>query len=362
MIKIKTELLKSMIDKSLKVCSFDKLSPLTELIEIKIDGEDLSLQTTDKITNMIVKGKIEGNTETARVVVDAKIFAALISKTSTEDVELNITQSSLIVTGNGTYYLDIRIDESGEIISFPEINVDANKETREIALDELSARMAICRPAIPDNFDTPELNNYYLGESIITSNAFVVTSLNNIDKLKDKVIFIRKTLGNILIDLGLKKGKMYIDNDNIIIYDDTYVISSTLSDDLDKYPLEGIKAFLGSKFSYKVEILKDELLALLDRLSLFVSEYDDNSINLLFTKDKMVVNSIKSTANEEITYESAEVEGLVEYSCKVDIKYLKQQMEAIPEAKVTIEFGGSDEAIKFVSGEINQIVSLKVGD
>ena len=76
MIKLKTEVLRDMLNKAVKVCSFNKMLPLTGLVEMETNAEGLFLKTTDGITTMVIKEKIEG-LEPARVTVDANIITAL---------------------------------------------------------------------------------------------------------------------------------------------------------------------------------------------------------------------------------------------------------------------------------------------
>ena len=136
MIKIETKILKDLSNKAYSVCSFDKMAPLTELMEIDIKKDKIIIRSTDSITNLFVSADIKDNEEEMRIVVDANIFNSLINKITTEYIELNVNNNSLMISGNGVYYLDVRVDENGEIIKFPEINIDESKATKDINLVE----------------------------------------------------------------------------------------------------------------------------------------------------------------------------------------------------------------------------------
>lgn len=361
MIKIKTELLKSMLVKSSRVCSFDKMLPLTELMEIRTDGENLEIVTTDKLTNLMVKGKIEGNQESMRVVVNAKLFNSLIDRMTTEYIELTALENSLMVSGNGVYYLEIGTDETGEVIKFPEVKVDETKPFKEFSYKDLAAKLAIAAPATPENIDEPSLVNFYLKEDIIATNAFRVTAVKNIDIMKNEELFITKRFGLILIDLAFDKGKFYIVDNIITIFGDNYIIQSSLGDrdHREKYPLTDINNMLNQAFTYKVVVDKNIILSILDRLSLFVTEYDSNNIDLSFSKDRLKITSVKKTADEDIKYITAEVTDLAEFNCSIGINDLKQQLSVLPDDQIEIRFGGSDNAIGINDGEIREIVCLK---
>ena len=127
MIKIKTDMFKALLSNAVKVCSFDKMLPLTELIELKIEDNMLFIKTTDNINTLILKQPLEGENDNMRVVVDANLINNLVNKITTEFTELLLTDNTLLITGNGTYNLELRVDESGEIIKFPEVSYDEGK-------------------------------------------------------------------------------------------------------------------------------------------------------------------------------------------------------------------------------------------
>ena len=58
MIKLKTEVLKNMLNKAVKVCSFNNMLPITSLVEIETNERGLSVKTTDNITTKIITEKI----------------------------------------------------------------------------------------------------------------------------------------------------------------------------------------------------------------------------------------------------------------------------------------------------------------
>ena len=140
-----------------------------------------------------------------------------------------------------------------------------------------------------------------------------------------------------------------------------FKLVGTTGEDLDKYPLEPIKAKLGEQFTYKTVVAKKELLNLLDRLSLFVSEYDSNAINILFLPDKMKITSQKKTGDEDIKYKEA-IKELTEFNCSVSILNLKSQIESLPDEDIEIYFGGCEDSIKIVDKNITQIVSFMMED
>lgn len=359
MIKLKTDVLRDMLNKAIKVCSFKKMLPLTSLVEIETNENGLSVKTTDNVTTMLITEKMEGLTP-ARVVVDAAIFTALINKITTEEIELEITDSALTIVGNGVYNLEIRVDESGEIISLPPINQELiNSATKEFNFKELVEKLKICKSAIPENNDEKELNNYYIKDLVIATNVQKLSAVKNSDDMKEEELFIPAEFGNILMQLDFPVAKYVKVDDALVIVGENFVISTTMYGEFNKFPLDAIVSTIKQNYSYSVTIKKNDLVLLLDRLSLFISEYDRNSINFVFTQDELKINNVKKTCDESIPYvNKEEVTGLVEFLCSINIEYFKNQLEVLPGDEIIFKFGGNDVSIAMIDGDIIQVAAL----
>ena len=356
MIKIKTDMFKALLSNAVKVCSFDKMLPLTELIELKIEDNMLFIKTTDNINTLILKQPLEGENDNMRVVVDANLINNLVNKITTEFTELLLTDNTLLITGNGTYNLELRVDESGEIIKFPEVSYDESKANIEFEFEALANKLETCSGAISVDDDLAEMCNYYLKDKVIATNTFKITSIDNIDELKTTELFISRKLGKIIRSLILGKVKFYTEDNKVYFISQSAILSGEINRDLDKYPLQSILSFLDDTYAYHRTIEKGKLLALIDRLTLFVFDYERNELDLTFTKDKLTATNSKQTSNETISYEGED--DLIEFICSVDLKCLKAQVESLNAEKVELYFG-SDKTIKFVDGNITAIVATQ---
>lgn len=360
MIKIKTDTLQKVLNKAIKVCSFNKMLPLTTLIEISFSGKELRTKTTDNLTTLSLIEALEEEAGEMRAVVDALLFNNLINKITTEFVGIEIKDNALVIEGNGLYYLDIRIDETGQIIKFPEVTeIEGGKQFN---FKDLVNKINIARASMPDNFDAKELNNYYLKDTVIATNAYKVSSIPNLEELKGDELFIPQDLGNILTNLDFGDSQYVLNGNTLIIRGGNFILQSVIGENLDKYPLDSIKDMLSTAFSYNVIIKRKDLLSILDRLSLFVREYHKNCIDITFRPDGLVAKSIEDTVKENIDYVSKEVGDLVEFNALINIHSLKEQLDALSEEDVTIYFGGVDNAIKIVEGNVIQISSLMTGE
>ena len=363
MIKIKTEILRDALNKAVVVCSFKDMLPLTSVIEIKVENNTLSVLSTDSVTTLVTNTKLDNEVEDMRVVVDAKIISSLVNKITTEFIELSSNGKSLTITGNGVYELELRVDESGEIISFPTLEYDVNKATEELNYKELATKLSIVKDTIPDNFDEPELRYYYLKDNVIAAAPSKITAVKNNKELEDKELYLRPEYVEILAGLGYVKAKYYSNENELVIVNDNFVLVTKYSgddkDNLTKYlsgAFVGIKQLLGSSLKYKAKVNRAAILGLLERLSLFVTEYDEFAVFIKFMPDKLVVTSSRNNGKEEFGLKDAEVDGLVEYTEKFNLTDLKKQLEVLVNEEIEIQFDQESGIVKFIDGEIHQIV------
>ena len=118
-VRLNTLVLQALMDKAIKGASQNKMIPLTSLLEIELKEGALTLTTTDATNTLKVFAKgIKG--DDFRVVVPADLFHKLVSKVTTEHIILELKENSLEVVGNGTYQLDLLLDEDGTLVKFPE--------------------------------------------------------------------------------------------------------------------------------------------------------------------------------------------------------------------------------------------------
>lgn len=358
MIKLKTEVLKNMLNKAVKVCSFNNMLPLTSLVEIETNEKGLSVKTTDNITTFIITEAVEGLTP-ARVVVDANIITALVNKITTEEIELIISEAALTITGNGVYNLEIRVDESGEVVKLPAIDQELiNSANKEFDFKGITEKLKVCKPAIPETDDQKEFNNYYLKDIVLATNVYKISAIKNVDSMTNEELFIPAEFGKILIELDYAKANYNRSDKSLVIVGENFVISTTMYGEFDKFPLEDVKRVVEQPYKYSAVIKKKDLSALADRLTLFVAAYDGGSVDFVFTPNGLKVTNQKKTCDETIEYVSKNVSDLVELPCIINIEYFKAQLDVLPSDEIEFRFGGSDTSLAMVDGAITQVVAL----
>ena len=117
-LRIKTSELQDMVSKAIKCVSNNKLIPLTSLMNIKVESNVLVLTTADA-TNYFYVSKQKVACEDFEISVMADLFTKLVQKTSSDEITLVIEGAMLEVKGNGTYKMELPLNEEGRVIKFP---------------------------------------------------------------------------------------------------------------------------------------------------------------------------------------------------------------------------------------------------
>lgn len=355
--KIKTDILQKMISKAIQGASNNKMIPLTSLIGIEVqkdlmtNSSNLILTTTDGSNTFKVNQSIE-KIEEFYTIVNADTFAKLVGKTTKEFIELENKENYLEVTGNGTYKLEIAINEEGEIVRFPDIK-DIQGEELSINLNNLQEAIKVAKASVAKTMEVPCLTGYYIGQDMITTDRQLVCKLDN--KLITEPILISSEMAELLL---LVEGDEILElvkkDNNLIFYNANYTIAGKELEGKELYPVQPIENLIRLDYRNTIKVNKQELLNVLDRMALFVTDYDKNGISLAFAKDGLCITSQKSNAQELI---DAKCETEEEYNCLVDIEMLKSQVETISTDEVEIQYG-QDKSIKIVDDNCIHIISL----
>ena len=355
-LKLKTLKLQEMVSKAVKGASNNKMIPITGLMAIVLKKGVLTLITTDATNTLKVMEKnIEG--DDFYVVVQADIFSKLIAKTTTETITLTLKENSLEVKGNGTYNIELPLDEEGQLITFPEYKFDESVEKKVINLSTVKVLLNANKAAIAETMEIPCLTGYYFDDKVITTDTFKVCS-NDIKVFDDKVL-LPSEMVELLAIMDEEKINVQVSGNKILFTTNNVTVYGTQLDGIEDYPAEAIQAYLETEFTSMCKLPKSALLNVLDRLSLFVSTYDKNGVYLTFNNEGVLFSSKKSNGTELIKYQGSE--NFQPFTCCADIELLESQISA-QDGEVVELWYGHEKAIKMTSGKITQIVALLEDD
>ena len=350
---IKTTKIQEMVSKAIKGASNNKMIPITSLIAIECKNGKLTLTTTDASNILTVSTKVDdGN---FYVAVQSEIFSRLISKITAENVTMDLKDTTLEVKANGTYHIELPVDEDGNLIKLPSYSFDSKAKKINIKKEKLKSILSANRAALANTMENPILTAYYFGDQVITTDSFKVCS--NDAKLFNSPILLSSSMVDLLDIFEGEQIVAKVSGNKLLFSSGDIVLYGTEFPGIEDFPADAIKAYLGTEFTHNCLIQRSKFLEILDRLVLFVSEYDQNGIYLTFNSEGIQIRSKKSDGIEVLTYEKKLDTDSIDYSCLIDIELLRSQITAQPANTIKIWFG-HDSAIKISSDEITQIIAL----
>lgn len=356
-LKLKTLKMQEMVSKAVKGASNNKMIPITSLMAIELKDNVLTLTTTDASNYVkIIEKQVEG--ENFYIVVQTDTFSKLVAKTSVEFITLTLKENQLEVKGNGTYSIELPLDEEGKLIKFPEYKFNDKADKSVVNLTTIKSILGANKAALAETMEVPCYTGYYFGEdAVVTTDTFKIC--HNEIKVFDHTMLLPCELISLLAIMTDEKITVQQADGKILFSTENCVIYGTELDGIDDFAIEAITGFVNSEFESMCKLPKAALLAVLDRLLLFVTNYDKNGVYITFTKDGVLISSKKSTGSELIKYQDSE--NFQPYTCCADIQLLKTQISAQDGELVELYYG-HEKAIKMVSGKITQITALLEDD
>lgn len=359
---IGTELMKDVMSRAIKGVGNNKLLPITQMICVSLKDGVLTTITTDGTNYLYVKEQHVAGDD-FYVVVDANQFAKLISKMTSENITMVVAEKTgaLNVKGNGNYILELPLDEDGEYIKFPDAyekltllepdeHGTINKSTVQVILETV-------KPALATTFENPEYTAYYVADKVVGTDRTIIASMDvgfcdmprliNADFL-DLVAVMREE----------KIATAYYGTDIVFQTQDATIVGK-LAEGVDDYAIDAISELVDQEFTSSCSVPKAELLQMLDRLSLFVGPYDDNSVILTFVKEGLQISSKASSGVEIISYVAST--NHENFTAPINVNTLIKTVKSVSSDVIEMSYG-NDSAIKIVDGSITIIVALNEED
>ena len=330
--------------------------PLTSLIGIEVNGKDLALMTTDGSNQLKLKAEIEYNPlygpQQFYTIVNADTFSKLVGKTTKEFIELENKENYLEVKGNGTYKLEIAINEEGEMVRFPEVK-KLEAEPYSISTKLLQDAIKIAKASVAKTMEVPCLTGYYISDNTITTDRQLVCKLDY--GLSKEPLLISSEMAELLLLVDEETINVLHEGNELILFNNSFSIFGKELEGKDIYPVQSIENLTNLAYDNSIKVNKQELLNVLDRMSLFVTDYDKNGVFLTIDPNGIAIQSQKSNATEYI--DPGKTEERAVFHCLIDIEMLKSQVETISTDIVEIAYG-QDKSIKIVDGNCTHIISL----
>lgn len=351
-----TRRLQELVSRSIKGAGNNKLIPITSLMAIELKDSVLTLITTDATNYLYIKeDKVVG--DDFYVVVDANQFSKLVSKMTCDNIMLSIKSGVgvLEVRGNGTYKLELPLDENGEPVVYPDPYAKltdvqdcgtVNNTTIKVILESI-------KPSLAVTLDNPCYTGYYVGDRVVATDVCKIADLNV--KLLDEPTLISSEMMDLLSVMSAENIKVDRSGDDIIFATSDCIVLGKILDGFDEFAIDAISQLVDTEYDSVCKVSKNALLQLLDRLTLFVGPYDKNAVYLTFTSGGLQVSSLATSGVEIIEYISSD--NFKDFTCSIDINMLINEVKAIKSDAIELYYG-EDNAIKMVDGNITLIVAL----
>lgn len=356
MLKIKTHVLQNLVSRANSGAGNNKMLPITSMMCIDCSDGAVTLCTTDATNYLYVSEKLEDNIYDLYVVVPQEQFSKLVSKITTDYVTLDVVNGVLDVTGNGIYHIELPLDESGNLVRYPNplkgIDLVSDKS---ISLGSIKSVLRHNKPSLSTEMDVPCYTGYYMDESgVISTDTY--TMCGNDLKLFEKPVLLSRELVD-LLNVFVSDTISILDlGDNLVFFSPSCVVYGAKMREIGDYQVEALKGLLEQDFPYMVLLPRVSLINSLDRLNLFVGRYDKNKIKLSFEKDKLVLTSKNVSGLEEVEYSRATT-VTDKFECYIDVDMLITQLGA-QESDVIELYYGKDNAIKMVDGDVTLVLAL----
>lgn len=354
-ITVNTIQLQALANKANQCVGANKLLEISNYIGIKSLAGTLALYTTDGENNLCVSMDIEDK-EDIDVTVDVETFIKLINKITSDTVSLELFENALVIQGNGAYKLELKFDDNGDVLSFPRNFPEDADEIGKISQSAIQTMQSSLKSSLSTDAGSVYVN-YYVGDFITSTDRAMMGMYDcQIFSSEDTKFLFNRSFVDLLALAGEDVVLKYNSDNNIIMaLANNFTLTTKVRSGIEDFNAEGIKKMLSIEQESYCKIRKKEILDLLDRLSLFVSAYDDGAITLEFTKSNIRISSMSCSGVESIAY--MESKDAKEKTIKINISRLVSQLKSYNSDAVELYYG-SDMCIKLVDGDVTQVIAL----
>lgn len=370
---INTKLFQNAANKILAAISVDRAAAN---LELAAKDTALYLRVTNREHYVAVKFDLEEPTD-FRAVVDANLFLNLISGISTEDFELTINDTNVVVKAGKSSYKLAMIYENDQLMKLPIIKLDKDQVTVDMSVeyDILMSILNVNGREIQKakKLDVNELQRYYYidetGCFTFTTGACVnAFTLEKPIKLllTDRVVKLFKLFNT---DVWMSYGHI-INADStlqpIVVFqtEDVYVATRLLNDDTCiqkiKAPCDAMKNLVKEVYDHNLVLSASDLSAAIGRLLMFhknSSAKADLSFvpaYVEFNETEFTVSDTTGDNKEVITIENSSSTG--SYTMGVNLIDFKSVLDSCKNEHITLNCGNK-KSIIISRGTISNVIA-----
>lgn len=296
--KIKTDILQSMLKKSIKVLTNDLENPLTSIIMLRVHNNICTIFSTNLTDYLYISEPV--TTEDFYCALDGTKFQKLISSITTEDVELIDDDKIIKIIGDGIYKLPKIIRGDGTQVK----TSDVRTTFHEIDFDDhnfnhFSNIISVLKSSLATDFTIPCYTNYYFNDDVVTTNMMKISSIR--EKIFTHNLMLRPSTVELLTLFPDNYQTLYGENDTLFFKAANLELVTKKMPDFNDYQYDQIVDLLDYSCDSECVIEKSEILNIINRLSIFIKDnllyidIADNKLNL-YNTEKEIIESIDNVA------------------------------------------------------------------
>lgn len=348
---LNTDSLKDVAAKILAAVDTSELSAITETLEMVALDNNLYITVTNKEYSVNTRLYL-GYSEDFHATVNAKSFLNLVTKTTTEDIDLSVKDVCLMFKGNGSYKIPLIFD-GAKLLELPCIEVENPSCQMVIEGSTLNSILRYNSKELSKGvISHPVQKLYYIDEQgalTFTSGACVNSfTLDQPVKflLSGKVVKLFKlfsdeqvtfTLGHSALSTGKIQTRVKFESA------DTVLTAIVPGDDslINAVPVKVIRDMANSPYPYRATVNKEALLQSINRLLIFKNGSGSSQPIGKFTFEGGTLTISDGTKGNSETLACDSAEGLngQVYSMLLYLSDLKTTLETYSDSHLTIGFG-----------------------
>lgn len=344
------------------------VSLFNETLELVANGDTLNLNITNREYYVTVKFNLE-TSENFKASVNAKTFLSLISKITTETLELSTEGNKLKVKANGNYVMPL-IFNGDEMLSLPTIDLGTVTNEMEISSDILLSILANNSKELLRGIPVRDVQKYYyvdeLGAITFTSGACVTSfSLPNQIKmlLSDKVVKLFKLFksdNTVKFEMGQLPISDTIVQTNVKFTTNKVSLIAKLSDSslISSVPVEAIRGMANKSYPHTLVVDRGLLLQALNRIILFNDENKTYG-NIEINNSIITIKDFNNNSTESVTT-VGNTNQVEQYHLILDLKNLRLILDGCVDQYVTMCFGDNRAVVIKKQGVSDIIPEVRV--
>lgn len=334
-------------------------------LSINADSDELIyLSTTDREIYMSLGIPAVGAANFKATIQTDKFFQ-LISKLTTEEIELEVDNLNLKIKANGEYKVPLLYTQEGTLLELPEITLNNITQTAILKSQALkNILLNNSREVLVDKVAAGQPQSYYYLDNncAITYNTGVCYyKLLNESAfrilLSQKVVNLFKIFSQDDEDVELNIS-IECDENNTEIIKGNFIFKNAVkiafyapnSSIINKIPLDRINNMISLDYQATMKVNKQTLLGAIDRSMIFAES--DFCYGILDFNQVLTLQSYDATSREIITPE--ELDNQITYSLAINLKRLRAAIVNSSD-DLYISYGDS-RTLKIKSGDVVDII------